>query len=189
VDSATSNGNYYYYTVKAVDSLLNESLNNTTIRSRVVSLDQGILIVDETADGDGTIMNPTDAEVDDFYDDLLTHFNNQQYDIIEENQISLADLGAFSTVIWHGNDFSDMDAPYDYKEELVKYLNFGGNFLYTGYRPSKAFEKLSGKTEHSATSDFIFDYLRIQETKATIFALFNEQTALHPATVIFLWIQ
>ncbi len=70
VDASAGNGIYYYYTVKAVDSLLNESLNNTTLRSRVVSLDQGILIVDETADGDGSPMNPTDAEVDDFYDEL-----------------------------------------------------------------------------------------------------------------------
>jgi hypothetical protein len=61
VDASAGNGIYYYYTVKAVDSLLNESINNTTLRSREVSLDQGILIVDETADGDGSLMNPTDA--------------------------------------------------------------------------------------------------------------------------------
>ncbi|MCU0405538.1 MAG: M20/M25/M40 family metallo-hydrolase [Ignavibacteriaceae bacterium] len=93
VDASASTGIYYYYTTKAVDSLLNESLNNLTLRSRVVSLDQGILIVDETADGDGSLMNPTDAEVDDFYDELLTHFNKQSYDMIEEGQITLADFG------------------------------------------------------------------------------------------------
>ncbi|MDK0545416.1 hypothetical protein P6O83_15905, partial [Clostridium perfringens] len=81
MDASASNGIYYYYTVKAIDSLLNESLNNITLKSRVVSLDQGILIVDETADGDGSLMNPTDAEVDDFYNYILTHFNKQQYDM------------------------------------------------------------------------------------------------------------
>ena len=174
VDASAVNGIYYYYTVSAVDSSLNESLNNITLRSRVVSLDQGILIVDETADGDGSPMNPTDEEVDNFYNELLTHFNKQQYDMIEESQIGLADLGAFSTVIWHGNDFTDMDAPYDSKDELIKYLNFGGNFLYTGYRPSKAFEKVVGQNGTFNSGDFIFDYLKIQETKGTIFALFNE---------------
>ncbi|MCW8804164.1 MAG: M20/M25/M40 family metallo-hydrolase, partial [Ignavibacteriaceae bacterium] len=64
VDATATNGIYYFYTVKAVDSLLNESINNSILRSRVVSLDQGVLIVDETADGDGSPMNPTDAEVD-----------------------------------------------------------------------------------------------------------------------------
>jgi hypothetical protein len=174
VDASAGNGIYYYYTVSALDSSLNESLNNTTLRSRVVSLDQGILIVDETADGDGSIMNPTDAEVDNFYDELLVHFNKQQYDMIEESQINLADLGAFSTVLWHGNDFTDMDAPYDSKVELIKYLNFGGNFLYIGYRPSKAFENVGGQNGTYSSGDFIFDYLKIKETKGTIFALFNE---------------
>jgi hypothetical protein len=178
VDATALNGIYYYYTVKAVDNLLNESLNNTTLRSRVVSMDQGILIVDETSDGDGSPMNPTDVEVDNFYDELLTHFNNEQYDMIEESQIGLADLGAFSTVIWHGNDITDMNAPFDYKEELIKYLNFGGNFLYTGYRPSKAFEKVVGLNGTFGNGDFIFDYLKIEETKGNVFALFNEAKSL-----------
>ncbi|MGB5530866.1 MAG: M20/M25/M40 family metallo-hydrolase [Ignavibacteriaceae bacterium] len=173
-DNEAVNGAYYYYTVKAVDSLLNESLDNTTLRSRVVSLDQGILIVDETADGDGSPMNPTDQEVDDFYNELLTHFVSEQYDLIEESEINLADLGAFSTVIWHGNDVTDMSAPFDFKREIMKYLNFGGNFLYTGYRPSKAFENVIGLNGTFNNGDFIFDYLKIQETKSTIFALFNE---------------
>jgi hypothetical protein len=178
VDASASNGIYYYYTTKAVDSLLNESLNNLTLRSRVVSLDQGILIVDETADGDGSPMNPTDAEVDDFYNELLTHFNTQQYDIIEESQIDLADLGAFSTVIWHGNDITDMNAPFDYKNEIKKYLDFGGNFMYTGYRPSKAFEKIVGLNGTFSSGKFIFDYLKIQETKSTVFALFNQAISI-----------
>jgi len=174
VDASAGNGIYYYYTVKAVDSLLNESLNNTTLRSRVVSMDQGILIVDETADGDGSPMNPTDAEVDNFYDDLLFHYNSEQYDINEENQIGLADLGAFSTIVWHGNDPSYLTAPFEYKDELIKYLNFGGNFLYTGYKPSKAFENIVGLTGNFSSGDFIFDYLKIEESKGTIFALFNQ---------------
>ncbi|NNG26279.1 MAG: M20/M25/M40 family metallo-hydrolase, partial [Ignavibacteriaceae bacterium] len=45
VDLNATNGVYYYYTVKAVDNQLNESENNTTLRSRVVSLDMGVLIV------------------------------------------------------------------------------------------------------------------------------------------------
>ena len=173
-DNTTVNGIYYYYTVKAVDSLLNESIENSTLRSRGVSLDQGILIVDETADGDGSPMNPTDQEVDDYYDDLLSHFNSNQYDLIEETQIGLADLGAYSTVVWHGNDFTDLSMPFISKEEIKKYLDFGGNFLYTGYRPSKAFENVIGLNGSFSSGDFIFDYLKIEQTKSTLFTLFNE---------------
>ncbi|MEJ2105015.1 MAG: M20/M25/M40 family metallo-hydrolase [Ignavibacteriaceae bacterium] len=179
MDNSASNGIYYYYTVKTVDNLLNESIDNTTLRSRVVSMDQGILVVDETSDGDGSPMNPTDAEVDQFYNDILEHFNTDQYDIIEQgNKIGLADLGAYSTIIWHGNDMSNLSVTYEYREEIKKYLDFGGNCLYTGYKPSKAFENVSSLSKTFSNGDFIFDYFKIQETKSTIFALFNEAKSL-----------
>lgn len=171
VDSDAANGVYYYYTVKAVDDQLNESENNTILRSRVVSLDQGVLIVDETTDGDGSPMNPTDEQVDDFYYDLFSNFNIQEYDLIEEESIGLADIGAYSSVIWHGNDTEDMNAPFDFKQSIKEYLDFGGNFLYTGYRPSYAFER-AGLQGLFGPGDFIYDYLKINESLSTIFALF-----------------
>jgi hypothetical protein len=172
VDNEASNAIYYYYTVKAVDSLLNESIDNTTLRSRVVSLDQGILIVDETADGDGSPMNPTDQEVDEYFSELLTHFKSEQYDMIEENEISLADMGAYSTVLWHGNDFTDLSAPYHNKEEIKKYLNFGGNFLFAGYRPARAFENTFGNPVVFDEGDFIYDYLKIDTAYYSLSTLF-----------------
>jgi hypothetical protein len=172
-DMSAANGIYYYYTVKAVDSLLNESDNNVTLRSRVVSLDQGVLIVDETADGDGSLMSPTDQQVDDFYAALLSNFKNAEYDLFEEQQIGLADLGAYSTVVWHGNDIADMSAPFDFRQSIKDYLEFGGNFLYTGYRPSKAFKNVIGLNGTFEAGDFIFDYLKIEESKGSIFALFK----------------
>jgi len=178
VDNTASNGIYYYYTVKAVDSLLNESIDNTTLRSRVVSLDQGILIVDETADGDGSLMNPTDQEVDDYYDDLLSNFENQQYDLIEENEISLADLGAFSTIIWHRNSVQNFNLVYESKESIKQYLDFGGNFIFTGYRPARAFENAFGDPVVFGDGLFIFEYLKIDSAYFRMAALFNSALSL-----------
>ncbi len=172
VDNNVTSGEYYYYTVKAVDNQLNESENNTTLRSRVVSLDQGVLIVDETADGDGSPMNPTDEKVDDFYNDLLSNFKREEYDLIEEGSIGLAELGAYSSVVWHGNDTENMNAPFDYKQSIKEYLDFGGNFFYTGYRPSKAFEQMNGLQGSFGPGDFIYDYLKIDETQGSIISLF-----------------
>ncbi len=172
VDNNVTSGVYYYYTVKAVDNQLNESENNTTLRSRVVSLDQGVLIVDETADGDGLLLNPTDEQVDDFYNELCSNFKREEYDLLEEGSIGLADLGAFSSVIWHGNDIEDMNAPFDYKQSIKEYLDFGGNFFYTGYRPSKAFEQMNGLQGSFGPGDFIYDYLKIDETQGSIISLF-----------------
>ncbi len=171
LDINAANGVYYYYTVTAVDNQLNESENNTTIRSRVVSLDQGVLIVDETADGDGSLMNPTDEQVDNFYNGLLSNFKREEYDLITEGSIGLADLGAFSTVLWHGNDL-DVEAPFHFKDQIMKYLNYGGNFLYAGYRPGKAFEHASGNPVIFGPGDFIYDYLKIKEAVFKFFALF-----------------
>ena len=161
VDNTAQNGIYYYYSVAAVDSQLNESAKSEALRSRVVSLDQGILIVDETADGDGSIMNPTDEQVDQFYNDIFIHFKTTAYDMLEEGSIGLVDLGAYSTVVWHGNDFQDYSAPFNYKEGIKEYLDYGGNFLYTGYRPAKAFENMSGNPIVFGSGSFIYDYLKI----------------------------
>ncbi len=172
VDNSAVNGIYYYYSVTAVDSLLNESEESITLRSRVVSLDQGILIVDETRDGDGSLLKPTDEQVDEFYNQLLSQYNYQNFDLFEETSISLADMGAYSTVIWHGNDFLDVISPKIFKDEVKEYLNFGGNFLYTGFRPAKAFAQLIGSIGIFFPGDFIFDYLKIGESEYKFITLF-----------------
>jgi hypothetical protein len=85
----------------------------------------------------------------------------------------LADFGAFSTVLWHGNDFQDLSPPNDYKDQIMRYLDYGGNFLYTGYRPGKAFEQASGNPVIFGPGDFIYDYLKIEETAYKIIVLFS----------------
>ena len=66
-DNSVSSGQYYYYFIKAVDNQLNESISTDTIKSRIISLDGGILLVDETNDGEGSLLNPTDQQLDEFY--------------------------------------------------------------------------------------------------------------------------
>ena len=173
VDNTAAGGIYYFYTVKAVDSLLNESINNTTLKSRPVTLDQGILVIDETSDGDGSLMNPTDEQVDDFYSALLSNFTSYEYDLIDEGNMNLADIGAYSSVIWHGNDTDNLNAPFIHKEMLKQYLDFGGNILFTVYRPSKAFEQIFGFQGSYGPGDFIYDYLKIDESLGSLNALFN----------------
>jgi hypothetical protein len=114
-------------------------------------------------------LNPTDKQVDDFYNDILADFVIEEYDLMEKENIGLEDLGAFSTVIWHGSDF-DVQAPFDFKDQIKEYLDYGGNFLYTGYRPGRAFEQASGNPVIFREGDFIYDYLKINEAsyKSTV---------------------
>ncbi|MCK4754008.1 MAG: M20/M25/M40 family metallo-hydrolase, partial [Calditrichia bacterium] len=140
IDTSPQNGFYHNYYISALDSSFNESLLSQPIVSRCVSLDQGILVIDETSDGDGTIYNPTDEEVDNFYENLFININQETIDLKEIGEIRLADIGAYSTIIWHGNDYFNLDISQTRIDLLKEYLEYGGNFLYTGYVPSKAFE-------------------------------------------------
>ena len=164
-DQTPQNGQYYFYTVKAVDSMQNESEASEEIRSRAVSLDGGILLVDETADGDGLLFNPTDAEVDSFYASLLEGFQVTAYDLESETGIKLADLGAFSTVIWYGDDFTEFAVTEQIKQNLQEYLDFGGNLLVSSYHPSTAFAGTSSYPANFSNGEFIYDYLKISQAE------------------------
>jgi len=118
-------------------------------------------------------MNPTDEQVDDFYNELLSNFTSEEYDLAEEGDLDLAVLGAYSSVIWHGNDTENLNAPFIYTQILKQYLDLGGNFLFTGYRPSKAFEQIFGFNGSYGPGDFIYDYLKIDESHGSSSALFN----------------
>jgi len=172
-DITVQNGAYYYYTVKAIDSMQNESEASEEIRSRAVSLDGGILIVDETLDGDGSLFNPTDGAVDSFYTELLRGFLVTEYDLVTEAGIKLADLGAYSSVVWHGDDFTDFAVTEQIENSLREYLNFGGNLLISSYHPSQAFAGVNTYPANFTTGDFIYDYLKIFQVEFSVPARFK----------------
>jgi hypothetical protein len=60
--------NYYYYRLCAVDSNLHQSPFTEALKSRPVTLNQDILVIDETLDFNGSNpFQPTDEMVDSFY--------------------------------------------------------------------------------------------------------------------------
>ncbi len=162
VDEEIKNAQYYFYSVTAVDSAKNESSISYMIRSMGISLDRGILLVDETLDGDGSLAYPTDDEVDNFYKDLLQDIEYDQIDTENIKDLKLADLGSYSIIIWHNNDFNSIKKIPDVDVHLSKYLEFGGNLIYTGFMPSRIF---MGNTEYPLelnSGDFLFDYFKIK---------------------------
>jgi hypothetical protein len=165
-DYTTENAVFYYYVITAVDDTENESIESNTIKSRHVSLDQGIIVVDETYDGNGLIFNPSDNEVDHFYDSILERFSTYDFDVKTEGSVNLADLGAYSTIIWHSDDYSDINLSLEFRHEIQKYLDFGGNLIYSGYFPSKAFEGNMTHPFDFFSGDFIYDYLKIKHVES-----------------------
>jgi hypothetical protein len=161
LDQNVQSGLYYFYFVKALDTLLNESPPSDTLDSRSISLDQGILVIDETADGDGSLGHPTDEQVDSFYTAILNGFTFSQYDLIESGSIKLADLGPYSSVFWHGNDMGDLSHAIENQVALREYLEVGGNLFISSYMPTKTFGNNTTYPNQFSPGDFLYDYLKI----------------------------
>ncbi|NWF88486.1 MAG: M20/M25/M40 family metallo-hydrolase [Ignavibacteriaceae bacterium] len=157
-------GQYYYYFIKAEDNQFNESTATDTIKSRIISLDKGILVVDETNDGNGTILNPTDEQVDEFYNQLLGSYSKTNYDITSNGAITLPDLGAFSTVIWQAADNVNALDAQSAQQAIKDYLDNGGNFIYDGYRPTRAWQKNTAATAKYKPGMFVYDYLKVDSS-------------------------
>lgn len=155
---------YYYYKLMAVDLSNNESVPTDIIRSRAVTLNQGILIVDETMNNTGnTVFAPNDLLSDQFYDIAMHDFQTVQYDIETEPTLKLADIGIYSSILWHGNDSGNLNYPYLVREEVKKYLQLGGKILISSYFPSKAFDNNNNYPYSFESGNFMFDTFGIQQ--------------------------
>jgi hypothetical protein len=107
-------------------------------------------------------MKPTDAQVDAFYSDILQGFDVKHFDVANEGRVYLSDLGAYSTVIWHGNDDIDFSVPKLSAQDVRKYLQFGGNLLITSYKPSNSFNANTLYPRDFTAGDFLYDCLKIK---------------------------
>ena len=115
-------------------------------------LDQGILVIDETKDGNGSAGNPDDVMVDDFYQSVI---NSQftSYDYADEGIPGLEFLANFSTIIWHDDDLNQHYIE-DNINDLGCYLAGGGNLLISGW-----------KTANEIPNYFINDFINCNQTQ------------------------
>ncbi|MCB5265989.1 MAG: M20/M25/M40 family metallo-hydrolase [Candidatus Cloacimonetes bacterium] len=178
-------GSYYYYRIAAIDTDNNLSENTQVIRSRPVSLNCGILIVDESADYAGSSpFQPSDEMVDSFFAEIMTGFAVQELDLADVTEaLSLPDIGIYSSILWHGMDPSETTAPFALREHFQRYLQLGGKLFFTGYFPSKAWGLNSGYPASFAGDDFLYQVLGIGAAEygsATRFQSANPQLDAYP---------
>ncbi|MCK4817382.1 M28 family peptidase, partial [bacterium] len=164
IDQLTS-GTEYFIGISVVDSDGYESLiKERSFIPFYFSLDQGILVIDETADGNGSLVLPSDDQVDQYYEKLLDNFAISHWDLIDNNGISLADFGNYSTIIWQADDYYNLTTLNLIKNELSRFLDAGGNLLYTGYMPCQVIEGTYAYPDTFSQGDFVYDYLKIANT-------------------------
>jgi hypothetical protein len=121
----------YYYAVRAFDAEGNASALSTEVCARPITLDQGILVVDETNDA----ASFPDSVRDAFYAGVLAAYTFAQWDFDSEaTRPILEDLSPYSTVLWHAEDYTEFLAP-PALPDLAAYLEAGGNLLVVGWKP------------------------------------------------------
>ncbi len=130
----------YTYKVQAVDTTGNTSELSGIAGGRPATFDNGILLIDATAGGNGSgPFMPTNQMVSDYYTDVLSGFDVHNLDLAEVSRdIRLYDICIYSTIIWHDVDSTTDILPQDVVKALGEYVALGGNLLYNGYFPGKA---------------------------------------------------
>ena len=158
-DTMVESGVWYYYVVTAVDTQGLESDYSVEVTGRCISLDHGILLVDETRNGTGAPCNPTDEQVDSFYHALLDTYEYDEWDIDSDGMPTIYDCGIYGIIIWYADDYA---APHLHEvvDELKLYLDAGGKLIISGWKPIYA---LTGETYPSEfePGDFVYDYFKI----------------------------
>jgi len=162
-DSNLQDVTYYYYKLVAVDADNHESLPADIIKSRALTFNQGILIMDETRNNAGnTVFAPNDEVSDQFFDTVLHNFQRTQFDTETDGTLRLADIGIYSSILWHGNDFASMSYPYLVREEISKYVQAGGKILISSYKPSLAFAINNNYPFTFVAGDFMYDNFGVE---------------------------
>jgi hypothetical protein len=173
-DNSVTDLQYYYYKLKAVDTTDHYSEFTPVVYSRAITLNQGILIVDETRNNAGnTVFAPNDQVSDAFFANIMSGFETTQFDIENDGLLKLADIGVYSSILWHGNDYGDMTYPYQVRDAIAQYLQAGGKILASTYLPSQSWDENNAYPRTYGPGDFMSEVFGIQNVDYTTTARFR----------------
>jgi hypothetical protein len=153
----------YYYAIRAFDQDGNPGEYSEEAFGRPITLDQGLLLVDETRD---QAMLP-DSVQDEFYRYVLSNFSFDEHDYSSANSRPwLAHFGPYSTVIWHTDDTAEFLAP-DVVSDLETYLEAGGKLWIVGWRPVSNFSGNMTYPFELDAADFSHRFLKVAAVDIT----------------------
>jgi hypothetical protein len=134
-DLSAENGISYQYYLAALDAEGWESQPTNTMNATPIEFpfDWGFLVVDETRDGTGTLLNPTDAMVDGFYNSVLSAFPHSNWDVASQGLPTLNTLSHYPIVLWHSDDYTEFYID-DAISTLGSYVLSGGALLVSGWK-------------------------------------------------------
>ena len=133
-DENTIDKIWYEYKINAFDSDNNNSPDSEIIRTRHISLNSGILLIDLTYNTTTSPLNPPKDLVDEFYFSLLANYDFDEIEYTNTSQIIIEDIGIYSTIIIHKNSFNNVSSNH-IQEILKSYIDFGGNIIFSANDP------------------------------------------------------
>jgi hypothetical protein len=128
------------------------------------TLSDSVIVVDETADGNGNPGSPTDAQADQFYANVLQGWNTRQIDyashkVGQTSYVSPYDLRNAGVIVWHADDQANLQLD-DNTRVLGEFLDRGGRLVISGWDVLGAWSGTVDSIEFSSTS-FGGKYLRL----------------------------
>ncbi|MFO7659469.1 MAG: T9SS type A sorting domain-containing protein, partial [Candidatus Cloacimonadaceae bacterium] len=135
LDGTAQNGIQYSYMVQAVDFSDYRTMGSNVLSATPIefAFDWGLLVVDETRDGNGAAITPDDAMVDSFYAAALTPIPYANWDYASLGAPSLNILSHYPVVLWHADDYAQ-NLIGDCMDVLGSYLMGNGKLIISGWK-------------------------------------------------------
>jgi hypothetical protein len=134
------------------------------IRIVAQTLTDSVIIVDETADGNGNPGSPNDAQADSFYAHITADWNTRQIDYATHkiggaSYVSPYDVRNAGVILYHGDDQSNVQL-INNTRILGEFLDRGGRLILSGWDVLSNYADSAGAAEFSSSS-FGQRYLRL----------------------------
>ena len=155
-----SGASRYYYKIQAKDVDGNKGPMSDSAYCRPITLDQGILVVDETQNWTSGNL-PRDTTQDRYWDDLLAGYSHQQYEYGTTAQRPCeGDYAPYSTIVWHGDDYSQLMANVCVTD-LKSYLDHGGRLWLVGWKPTADLTNGTVDNLSFGPGSFMYDWMKV----------------------------
>ncbi|HPM02003.1 MAG TPA: M1 family aminopeptidase, partial [Candidatus Cloacimonadota bacterium] len=137
-DNNVTNGQTYYYKVTACTDIYETDYSNSLSAQPIdFPMDQGILVIDESNNGNGNLLNPSDEQVDDFYSQVI----GSAYTSWDVSTQGLPDVNLFrnySLIIWHDDDTVTSQINEEVQQSFVSYIMAGGKVILSGWKTANS---------------------------------------------------
>lgn len=135
LDETVTNGTTYDYAIAGVDDAGFATQRSVALSAtpQAFTFTHNLLVVDETRDGNGNAISPTDQMVDDFYRDALAGYGFDEWNLATQGLPALTQLGRYKVILYHDDDFTNQ-----YISDALNlwggYLMGGGKMLISGWK-------------------------------------------------------